>query len=91
MSERIPALPEPIRLPSVLECVNMDNAKVPFVKNKNKSGGARRAGSGTRRPGPIPAPGPKQTERVKRQQPPPPPRPRGGRLKLARALQGMIT
>lgn len=72
MSERIPALPEPIRLPSVLECVNMDNAKVPFVKNKNKSGGARRAGSGTRRPGPIPAPGPKQTERVKRRQQPPP-------------------
>ena len=35
-----------IRLPSVLECVNRDKAQVQYVKNKNKSGGARQAGSG---------------------------------------------
>lgn len=46
--QRYPPPPPPpaIRLPSVLECVNMDEARVQFVKNKNKSGGAREAGSG---------------------------------------------
>lgn len=29
-----------------MECVNREEAKVQFVKNKNKSGGARQAGSG---------------------------------------------
>lgn len=48
--------PPAIRLPSVLECVNMDEARVQFVKNKNKSGGAREAGSGHERLGQIPVP-----------------------------------
>lgn len=45
-----------IRLPSVAECVNKDKAKVQFVKNKNKSGGARQAGSGHERLRRIPVP-----------------------------------
>lgn len=45
-----------IRLPSVLECVNKDKAKVQFVKNKNKSGGAMQAGSGHERLRRIPVP-----------------------------------
>lgn len=45
-----------IRLPSAQECVNKDEAKVQFVKNINKSGGARQAGSGHGRPRRIPVP-----------------------------------
>lgn len=45
-----------IRLPSGVECVNKDEARVEFLKNKNKSGGARQAGSGHERLGQIPVP-----------------------------------
>lgn len=45
-----------VGLPSVLECVNKDKAKVQFVKNKNKCGGARQAGSGHERLKQIPVP-----------------------------------
>lgn len=62
----------PIGLRSVLECVNMDEAKVPFVKNKNKSGGARRAGSGHQKAGLNSCDWTKANRaRVKRQQPRP--------------------
>lgn len=37
--------------------VNKDKANVQFVKNKNKSGGARQAGSGQERLRQIPVPG----------------------------------
>lgn len=47
---------EAIKLPSGVECVNTDEAKVEFVKNKNKSGGARLAGSGHKRLRQIPVP-----------------------------------
>lgn len=40
----------------VLECVNKDKAKVQIVKNKNKSGGAKQAGSVHKRLRRIPVP-----------------------------------
>lgn len=52
-----------IRLPSVLECVNRDEAQVQYVKNKNKSVGARQAGSGHKRLKQNSCAQPRQTER----------------------------
>lgn len=43
-----------IRLLSVVECARKDKAKVQYVTNKNKSSGARQAGSGHQRLKQIP-------------------------------------
>lgn len=69
----------------------MDKAKVPFVKNKNKSAGARRAGSGHQKAGANSCARTKANRaRVKRQQPPPPKAPVEGAKVSQQLPVGMI-